>query len=83
MTLGVTGQRPKNHRSVISPNLLPVVGDTAITVETSALNRKDLSGKSEGSMVVVLTAMTKVFMYPLVTQKKPSGCTYLAFLTMS
>ena len=59
MTLGVTGQRPKNQRSVISPNLLPVVGDTAITVETSALNRKDLSGKSEGSMVVVLDGHDK------------------------
>ena len=53
MTLSVTGQRPKNHTSKLAPSLFPVVGDAAIAFEGSSLNRKELSGKQHGSIVVV------------------------------
>lgn len=53
MTLSVTGQRPKNHTSKLAPSLFPVVGDAAIASGASPLNRKELSGKQHGSIVVV------------------------------
>ena len=53
MTLNVTGQKPKSHISKLAPSLFPVVGDAAISFEGSSLNRKELSGKQHGSMVVV------------------------------
>ena len=53
MTLSVTGQRPKNHISKLAPSLFPVVGDAAIASWASPLNRKELSGKQHGSIVVV------------------------------
>lgn len=53
MTLNVTGQKPKSHISKLAPSLFPVVGDAVIAFEGSSLNRKELSGKQHGSMVVV------------------------------
>lgn len=53
MALNVTGQKPKSHISKLAPFLFPVVGDAASSFEGSSLNRKELSGKQHGSIVVV------------------------------
>ncbi len=59
MSLGVTGQRPKNQRSLVVPHPVPVVGDASLAFPHSALNRKELSGKGEGSIVAVLDGHEK------------------------
>nr|DAP74231.1 MAG TPA: hypothetical protein [Caudoviricetes sp.] len=59
MVLGVTGQRNKDRAGVVTPDPLPIVAAWDILHYESTLNNSEISGKREGSMVVVVEGDNK------------------------
>lgn len=59
MALSVTGQRQKNKIATVAIDTLPTVTSAEVLRSDSLLNRRDLSGKTEGAMVVVLDGPNK------------------------
>lgn len=53
--LAVTGQRQRNHKSIVIPEGVPIVRTSQLTRHTSSINDSQLSGKREG-MIVAVTA---------------------------
>ena len=54
ISLPVTGQRGKNHYSVVIPEGVPVVRASALSDYRSTINDAQLSGKREGMLVAVV-----------------------------
>lgn len=52
--LAVTGQRQRNHKSIIIPEGVPIVRASALLDYRSTINDAQLSGKREGMLVAVV-----------------------------
>lgn len=59
MALGITGQRQKNKLATVAIETLPTVSASEILKPGSLINRRDLSGKNEGAMVLVTDGPNK------------------------
>lgn len=80
MALGVTGQRQKNKLATVAIDTLPTVAAAEVLRSDSLLNRRDLSGKTEGSMVVVLEGPNKGI-YVALDDKRDGHWMYLHGVT--
>lgn len=59
MALGITGQRQKNKLATVAIETLPTAPASEILKPGSFINRRDLSGKNEGAMVLVTDGPNK------------------------
>lgn len=59
MALGITGQRQKNKLATVAIETLPTVPASEILKPGALINRRDLSGKNEGAMVLVTDGPNK------------------------
>lgn len=80
MALSVTGQRQKNKLATVAIDTLPTVAAAEVLRSDSLLNRRDLSGKTEGSMVVVLEGPNKGI-YVALDDKRDGHWMYLHGVT--
>lgn len=80
MALSVTGQRQKNKLATVAIDTLPTVTAAEVLRSDSLLNRRDLSGKTEGSMVVVLDGPNKGI-YVALDDKRDGHWMYLHGVT--
>ena len=80
MALSVTGQRQKNKLSTVAIDTLQTVSAAEVLRSDSLLNRRDLSGKTEGSMVVVLDGPNKGI-YVALDDKRDGHWMYLHGVT--
>lgn len=80
MALGITGQRQKNKLATVAIDTLPTVTAPEVLRADSLLNRRDLSGKTEGAMVVVLEGPNKG-LYVALDDKRDGHWMYLHGVT--
>lgn len=53
MALSITGQRGVSHAAKVLPTLMPIVAEADLLDPEHWVNQRDLSGKQEGSCVIV------------------------------